>query len=418
MKASRLRGWLWLLPVVALAVWLAVTAAGSGDGAEWVTAEHRDLVLAVEVSGELESEASSLLGPPQVSELWNFRIAFMAPEGRKVQPGMPVLGFDTTELNQKLLETTAERDTAEKTLEKRATDLRVQRQQEQLQLAEAEARLRRSALEVTVPEELTEGKTLQAARIDHATAETETAYRRHRLEELQRSADAELAALRQARDRAATRVQEIQQQIAAMTVTAPRAGTVIYVSNWRGEKKKVGDSCWRAEKAIEIPDLTRMRALGEVDEAQAGRLAAGQPVSLVLDAFPDETLTGTVQRIRRSVQQKSWRNPVKVVRLEIALNGVDSERMRPGMRFRGSVEVERVASALVIPLHAVVPTPEGAFVTVRTSFGRRQVEPRLGRRNGEWVEVLGGLEAGQQVLADAAARHREAQKEGAADAAR
>jgi len=183
-----------------------------------------------------------------------------------------------------------------------------------------------------------------------------------------------------------------------MTVRAPRAGTVIYKSNWRGEKKKIGDSTWRGEKVIEIPDLRRMQAFGEINEADAGRITEGQEVTLHLEAHPALEYGAHVRRIRRSVQTTSWRDPRKVVRVEIELDGTDQERMRPGMRFRGSVEAERITDSLLIPRDAVFAGPEGATVVVRGVLGRREAHPTLGRHNEEFFAVSGGLDEGDRVL--------------------
>jgi HlyD family secretion protein len=40
-----------------------------------------------------------------------------------------------------------------------------------------------------------------------------------------------------------------------MTVRAPQDGIVVYQTNWRDEKKKVGDSVWFGEKILALPDL-------------------------------------------------------------------------------------------------------------------------------------------------------------------
>jgi HlyD family secretion protein len=173
---------------------------------------------------------------------------------------------------------------------------------------------------------------------------------------------------------------------------------VIYKTDWPGNKKKVGDSCWRAETVLQIPDLTRMLGEGQVAEADAGRLAAGQRVTLRLDAYPDLQFHATVQKIHRTVQQKSPANPQKVVRLVLELDETDTERMRPGMRFRGQVEVERVAGTLVVPQEAVVAGPEGAAVVVRSLFGRHRVFPTFGERNAKLFAVTSGLEEGDRVL--------------------
>ncbi len=57
--------------------------------------------------------------------------------------------------------------------------------------------------------------------------------------------------------RAAAIVEETQEKIRKMTVRAPRDGTVVYLTSWRDEKKKVGDTCSRCERVLEIPDLAR-----------------------------------------------------------------------------------------------------------------------------------------------------------------
>jgi multidrug efflux pump subunit AcrA (membrane-fusion protein) len=136
---------------------------------------------------------------------------------------------------------------------------------------------------------------------------------------------------------------------------------------------------------------------GEVDEADASRVAAGQKLSLRLDAHPDEEFGGTVSNIWGTVQRKSWRNPVKVVRLDIGLDRTDVRRMRPGMRFRGTIEIERVQEALVIPIEAVFSGDGGPTVYRKTFMGYDRVPVRLGRRNDNDVEVLEGLRDGDRV---------------------
>ncbi len=395
------RRWRAVLAVLALAAlgagaWALSTESLSQD--TWARVERRDLVIGVEVEGELQAVESAELGPPQVRSLWDFKLSFMAPEGAEVKAGEPVLGFDTTRLQRSLQEKTAARDSAIKTLEQRATDLEIERRNKVLTLAEAEARLRKAQLKLEVSDQVTSRRELEQARIDHRLASLEIEHLLSGLEHLAVRGAADLAALTGMRDRAAVKVVELEAQVQAMTVQAPRAGTVIYKADWQGNKKKVGDNCWRAETVLQIPDLERMLGEGEVAEADAGRLAAGQRVTLRLDAHPDRQYRATVQKIRRTVQRKSKSNPRKVMRLVLELEETDTERMRPGMRFRGEIEVERVAGTLVVPQEAVVAGPEGAAVVVRSLFGRREVFPAFGERNAELFAVESGLEQGDRVL--------------------
>src|SRR5262249_43223788 len=157
-----------------------------------------------------------------------------------------------------------------------------------------------------------------------------------------------------------------QDYIARMTIQAPRASTVIHVSNWNDQKKKVGDSAWRQDKVIETAVLDEMIANGEVDEVDASKTAVGQRVTLRLDALPDVTFSGRVKDSGKMVQRQSKKNPLKVVRLKIALDKTDALKMRPGMRFQGTAETERIPHALLIPTNAIFLTDRGPVAYRRT----------------------------------------------------
>jgi multidrug efflux pump subunit AcrA (membrane-fusion protein) len=376
--------------------WWAGRVSGAADGG-WVEVRHDDLVLGAEVTGTLAALDSAFVGPPQIPDMWNQKIAFMAPEGSEVRKGAPVLQLDSSDLARKLVEKRSAASSAEKELEKKEASLAQTRSDDELHLAEAEEKRRRYGLTVDVPPELIASHELAEARGDLALAKAEIAYVQDRLRFSTRQGGAELAALRERRDRAATRVAEMQAQIASMTVRAPRAGTVVYVVDRRNEKKKVGDSVWQGERVIEIPDLSHLRADAQVDEADAGRIAVGQRVRLRLDAHPDLLWTGRVEAIHGAVERKSDNNLQKVVDLTVILDRTDRLRMRPGMRFRGQVETGRAPGVLLVPAEAVLVTAAGPLVYRKTLLGVEAVRPRLGRRNAGEVEVLGGLAAGDRL---------------------
>jgi len=390
--------------VAGVAVIAAVGAGGwllasfpQDDEVSWVRARTDDLVIGVDVEGTLQSRDSSYLGPPPVPETWDYKISMLAPEGQEVEAGTPVVAFDTGELERRLRERMTESEEAAKKIEQTTQELARRHMEDELKLAEARAEERKARLKVDVPAELEKSQTLEEARLDLSLAETEIDYLERRLEASVRSAEATLDVLRSKKARADQQVQEIQEAIERMTVKAPRAGTIIFVSNWRGDKKKVGDSCWRGDTVVELPNLAEMMAKGEVDEADAGRIEVGQPFRIRLDAHPDLEYSGHVESIWQTVQQKSWRNPIKVVRLDMQLDETDTRRMRPGMRFRGTVEVERVEDALVVPARAVFPTPEGPVVYRSTWLGHERVPVTIGRRNEEMVQVVQGLSPGDRI---------------------
>lgn len=377
------------------AVWLA--ASDDGDDQRWLTVESGPLVLGVEVGGTLQAVRSDLVGPPLVPGMWNYEIAWLAPEGSVVEKGDRLLVFNPEQLRRRLEQKLAERDSAAAELEKRRLDLERRRRDDRLALAEAEARLRKAELATDVPAELLGAVELETARIDLEVARAEVEHRRRQLELRGERSQAEIGALVDRHDRAAARVEEIQRSVEELTVRAPSAGTVIYATDRRGEKKAVGDSVWQLEKVLEIPDLTRMKALGEVDEADAGRVRPGQRVTLRLDAHPDRVYTGKVVAVRDTVQRRSQLVRGKVMRIEVDLDGTDRDRMRPGMRFAGEVEIERVEDAVLAPTEAIFGTAEGPLAFRRGRFGVEPVRPTIGRRNQRQAEVLDGLSVGDRL---------------------
>lgn len=371
-------------------------------GARTARAERRDLVLSVEMKGELAALDPESIGPVRLPDVWEYRIALLAPEGTRVKKGQPVLAFDTSTVRQRLEERRNEAESAAKQIERLRRTQALTRADLELQRAQAEARRAKAALKVDVPPEVAGANDLRKARIDLALAETEVSFLDRRLEANARHSRAELSYLEERRKRASLRASELTTAIARMTVPSPRDGTVLHVPNWNGEKKKVGDTCWFGEKVVEVPDLARLGAQAEVDEADAGVVREGAAVTFRLDARPDAELRGTVRSVQRTVQRASALLPLKVARLAVSLGRVDTEKMKPGMRLRGRVETGRVPRALVVPADAVVATEAGAFVWVPGRGGARLVGVRVGRRNAEWVEVLSGISEGDAVLRAAA----------------
>jgi multidrug efflux pump subunit AcrA (membrane-fusion protein) len=369
-------------------------AAGEGD---WVPIRRDDLVLGVDVTGKLAAVNSDLLGPPPVPDKWDFKISQMAPEGAAVKKGDVVLAFDAMDLKRTLEQKENERDAAQKEIDKQISNAKMARRDEELRIAEADARLRKAALTAAGPTDLTGSIELAAAKLDLTLAQAELAYQQQRAAAAKKQDDTVLASLHDKRNRAEARLKETQEYIGRMTIGAPRAGTVIYVSNWNDQKKKIGDSAWRAEKVLETVVLDEMTAKGEVDEVDGSKMAVGRRVTLRLDALADVTYSGTVKSIGKTVQRQSKKNPLKIVRLDIALDKTDSFRMRPGMRFKGTAEIERIPKALVIPTSAIFLTERGPVAYRRVSRGHEAVALKLGKRNKDYAEVLEGLSEGDEV---------------------
>lgn len=386
-----------LLVVAVVAPWLA--GIGEDEGLSWAEAQVRDLVITVDVEGTVRSTDSSMLTPPRTqTRVFNFQISMMAPEGEEVGVGTPVLAFDASELELRLRDRQARAQQAAKNIERLDRTLEEQRLRLELRLAQAEANVRQAQLQVEVPEDLSAARELEKARLDLQLAEIEVESVKLQIQAAERSGAARRAVLEGNRTEAELNVAEIERTMEQMTIRAPRSGTVIYVADREGQKNKVGDSVWRGNEIIELPNLNSLVGRGEVDEPNAGRVAEGQRFHIRLDAHPDVEFSGSVASISRAVQRKSFsRNPLKAVRLELHFDELDTRRMRPGMRFRGSIETARVPDILLIPASAVFSSADGPIVYGRTLIGHEVVAVTIGRRNATMVEVLEGLEAGDLV---------------------
>lgn len=387
---------------IALAAVIVVASIAAGTWlrrtpVDWIAVKRTDLVVEVAVTGVLQAVDSAMVAPPQVRDQWNFVITMLAPEGTEVRSGAPVLAFDTSELQRRLETARAAADTARKEAEKRAIDLEVRASDDRLRIAQAEADVRRAELRAGRPGELVASIELRKADLDLALARAELDRLRREVDAARRAAEAELDGARNDQRQAEEQADALETGITRMSVRAPRDGTVVYRVNWNNEKKKVGDRVWYGERVLEIPDTSRMMTVGEVEEVALGEVAPGQRVTLRLDAHPEVEYGGRVVAISSMVRQRSRRNRVKVADLEIELDRTDPERMRPGMRLRGTVEVDRHEDVLTVPLSAVASGPDGTWVLRRGWLGAERVRVELGARGGGRVEVRGGLRPGDAI---------------------
>jgi hypothetical protein len=395
LRAAPRRFWL-VAGVVAAALLLLALRPTRPDVGAPVEVKRADLVLSVDVEGELAAVRSKEIGVPPVAEV-DFKIAFLAPEGQQVKQGESVLRLDTEMLERQLAEKRAELEEAQKKVEQKQIELGMKLLDLEQQAAQARADLGRAQLKVDVPAEVQQRIELEKALLDKRGRERDLQNLDAEGRVTQALTGAELASLRQQRDRAAGRVAALEAAIEKMNIRAPQEGIVVYRPNWRDEKKKVGDSVWFGEVVLALPDLSEMKGDAFVDEADGGPVREGQKVTLRLEARSDFDLAGKVAKIARTVRQRTWRTPLKGYRVEVRLEKTDPTFMRPAMRFRGEVETGRIPGVLLVPREVVFLRDSGPVVWARRALGWSQVQVKLGRSNRKQVEVLAGVEEGDRL---------------------
>jgi HlyD family secretion protein len=385
------RGWLLLLLLAGCG-----EAAADGNDETWLPVTRDDLVLEVDVTGTLRATRASPIGPPGIPDMWDFKIVKLAVEGTEVKRGQPVLTFDASELQRQLAERTSERDQAAQEIVKKRIDQDLARREGELKVTEAEATFRKAQLKADLPEKYTAAIEVKLAKLDLEAARAELDGAKRRLSYQLKLGEAELAYLRDRHARATDRVKRLEQGIDLMTVTSPVNGLVVHKTNWRGDKKKIGETCWAGDACVEVVDISQMLGNGEVEETESAKVKVGQPVRFRLEALPEIEWRATVGALRPTVYRQSPRTPLKVIGVDLTLARND-RRMRPGMQFRGRIETERSKQALLVPLEAVFTRPEGPIAFRRTSVGHEVVRLQLGKRNLRFAEVLGGLSPGDRV---------------------
>ncbi|HEY1551474.1 MAG TPA: HlyD family efflux transporter periplasmic adaptor subunit [Kofleriaceae bacterium] len=355
-----------------------------------------DLVIGVEVTGELAAVDSTDIKPPPLPNVWNFKIASLATEGDEVKQGQPVIAFDASDQIRALEQMQSEADAAQKKLDKKRDDAALARRDDELKIATAEAAYRKAQLEATGSPDLVANINLETLKLDEDTARLALEGAKNHAAESKRSDEQEIAKLSEKSSYAKKRVAELQQNIVAMQVMSPRDGTVVLPMNWQGEKHKVGDGVWKMEDILQIVGLGKMIGNGVVDEVDIARVSVGQTVALRLDALPDVQLAGSVQELAKNVEPKSFTDPSKIVKLKVAI-GATKVPLRPGMRFRGNVEVERRPNAIVVPVECVFVKPDGPVAYRKRGQGFERVKLELGKRSASAIEVVKGLEPGDRV---------------------
>ena len=131
-----------------------------------------------------------------------------------------------------------------------------------------------------------------------------------------------------------------------------------------------------------------------VPEAYIGKLKAGQPVKVLVDAYPEKTFSGSVYAIEPGVDDQT-----RTILLRARVANSDL-KLRPGMFARVQVQLGVREQAVWIPEAAIVPRGQDLYV-FRIADGKAElVKVQTGTRKVGEVEIVKGLAAGDMVVTD------------------
>jgi multidrug efflux pump subunit AcrA (membrane-fusion protein) len=327
-----------VLLVAALGLAACGDIVGTGDEPTQAGAD------VVRVTGELQSANSWFFGPPAIEDIWNYTIAFMAPDGEVVETGRPVLRFDAQELMIKLRDKNNALNEKQKQLDKAHIVATETLAELALQVEEAKAELDKSRLKAEIPIELLAARDYKENQLLLERAELQFALKKAELEKERVIQDTEVRILEREVGVLEVEAARLQGSISSMTVNAPGPGVVIHVRDRRNNKMAVGDNVWGGRRVIEFPDLTKLEAHVEIPERESASIRVGQQVRFTMDAVPDRVFFGEIVELASVIHTRSINQPDKVFDARVLLSEPDPDLMRPGMNINAEILVgEQVA---------------------------------------------------------------------------
>ncbi len=181
---------------------------------------------------------------------------------------------------------------------------------------------------------------------------------------------------------------QLRTRIGYATVRAPLSGVVTQKS------VEAGDAVGVQTRLFTIADVSTLVVRVRVSELDVGGLRAGDRTDVVLDAFPDQPLSGRIRRVFPSADPTSRLLPV-----EVALTGADAAVARPGFLARITFALGAKDNVRLVPASAIVTDPTGAqalFVVDNGRAARRVVH--TGVISEGRVEIVDGVQVGEVVV--------------------
>ena len=204
-------------------------------------------------------------------------------------------------------------------------------------------------------------------------------------------------------------VQRAQTNLGYATITSPIDGVVL--SKAVEEGQTVAASFNTPELFTIAQDLTDMRVIADIDEADIGGVKEGQRVSFTVDAFPDDQFEGQVTQVRQQATTES-----NVVTYEVVISAPNNDlKLKPGLTANVTIYTLEKNGVLVAPAKALrfmpneallkegqtiedVEAPKKLWTLEGNTFKAHKVE--TGTTNGVLTEITSGISAGTEVLVD------------------
>ena len=206
--------------------------------------------------------------------------------------------------------------------------------------------------------------TLKQATISYKSAENDLNYKQStydRIKRLAASKSASAVELEQAEynlnaaklslEQRKNEVAQARLNLSYATIKSPIDGVVLKRAVDVGQT--VAASMSTPTLFVIAKDLSQMKVMADVDEADIGQVKQGQRVTFTVDAFQNDTFHGTVQEVRLNPTTTS-----NVVTYTVVITAENPEqKLLPGMTATCTIVTQEITDAITIPVKALKFTP-------------------------------------------------------------
>ena len=336
------------------------------------TVRQGDLVEMASASGTVEPDIQVDVKSRGSGEV----IEVIVQEGDEVEAGDVLVRLDPRDAEQALREAEMARSRANDDLTQAYAQLRVTQAQATEAQAESAVRNRGAQLGLVSAED----RRASASSADVARANVTLR-------------QAQARASRTAVESAELRVDEARRRLEETTIHAPVTGTVLSVNVEVGSIVASGITNVNGGTTLmTVADLSDLRVVGAIDEAQVGQVEVGQEVTVRVDAYPQRSFTGLVDRVSPLGVETS---NIVTFDVEVVINDQAAHLLRSGMSADLEIVTQRYEDVALIPITAI--QGQGKRMSVTLASGEQQ-RIKTGPTDGVRMVVLEGLAPGDEIV--------------------
>ncbi|MBI2055531.1 MAG: efflux RND transporter periplasmic adaptor subunit [Candidatus Sungbacteria bacterium] len=184
-------------------------------------------------------------------------------------------------------------------------------------------------------------------------------------------------------------VASAEAQLAKAILKAPISGTIAR------QDAKAGEIVAANAVLVSIISESNLGVEANIPEVDIGKIKAGNPVKINLDAFPGESFSGKVVRVDPA---ETIVDGVVNFKVDILFEGVSS-RLKSGLTANLTIETLKKSDVLILPQFAIIENDQGTFAKKQEEGKVEEVPVKIGVRGQRGlVEILDGLEENDKVL--------------------